>query len=470
MSRKMQKLTLPDNQNRTETGQCQKSSFPKKKGKLPKTHQDYWTSRLRKRTYIAPNGKHEVVIPTWQIRLFHAGQEGWFNLNTANQSTASVKARDIYVYLRANGWAAALTKFKPESGASPRNNLSVGDYLKAIQATGQLRIRTFMYYQNCLRTIISEAFGVKADKSRFDYRSGGNKKWVERIDAIRLERVMPTRITKWQQERLQNAGNSPVAIASAKRTANTYIRCSRSLFVPELRKGLKQVHLPAVLPFDGVELFDTGSMKYIPKVNAPAMIAAAKQELKAKEPEVYKIFLLGLFAGMRKGEIDLAEWSMVDFVNHQINLEQTEWLHLKTDDSTGQISLDPETLAELREFKAMAKSQFIIDSTVVFIVGKKQRSHVRPPRNDSARPYYRCKPVFERLNEWLRSKGVTANKPLHELRKEIGALVATEHGIYAASQFLRHSDITTTARHYAVHKTRISVGLGKLLKTDLKAA
>src|SRR4030095_5429713 len=94
----------------------------------------------------------------------------------------------------------------------------------------------------------------------------------------------------------------------------------------------------------------------------------------------------------------------------------------------------------------------------------------RQPRNDSARPYYRADAVFERLNEWLRFKGVKANKPLHEMRKEIGALIATKLGIYAASRFLRHSDITTTARHYADHKTRISVDLGRLLDTDVKPA
>src|SRR5208282_2824833 len=87
----------------------------------------------------------------------------------------------------------------------------------------------------------------------------------------------------------------------------------------------------------------------------------------------------------------------------------------------------------------------------------------RPPRTNSERPYYRCDPVLDRLNVWLRSKGIAANKPLHELRREIGALIATEHGIYAASRFLRHSDITTTARHYADRKARISVGLGKYL-------
>src|SRR5438445_7714043 len=114
-------------------------------------------------------------------------------------------------------------------------------------------------------------------------------------------------------------------------------------------------------------------------------------------------------------------------------------------------------IAELREFKPASQSPFIITSD-------------RPPRNDSPRPYYRCEPIFDRLNEWLRSKGVKANKPLHEMRKEIGALIATEHGIFAASRFLRHSDITTTARHYAQHKARISVGLGKLLDTVVKPA
>ena len=48
------------------------------------------------------------------------------------------------------------------------------------------------------------------------------------------------------------------------------------------------------------------------------------------------------------------------------------------------------------------------------------------------------------------------------------AIIATEQGIYAASKFLRHSDITTTARHYADQKARINVGLGKFLDTTIK--
>jgi len=48
-------------------------------------------------------------------------------------------------------------------------------------------------YRNCLRTIVSEAFGVRLKKgeSKFDYRNGGNKAWNQRIDEIRLDRLTP---------------------------------------------------------------------------------------------------------------------------------------------------------------------------------------------------------------------------------------------------------------------------------------
>ncbi len=224
-----QERTLEEIQNRTETGQTFPRSAARRKAKLPKTHQDYGFSRLRKRTFVGRDGTTPVEIPTWQVRLFHAGREGWFNLDTANQAAAAAKARDTYAFLRVNGWEATLAKFKPESDAAPRLDLTVGAYLDVIKSTGHLRLRTFLNYQNCLRTIVSDAFGLKADKSRFDYRQGGNAEWVKGIDSIRLERV-----TAWQQKRLKVAGNSPTAIASAKRTVNSYVRCARSLFSKKL--------------------------------------------------------------------------------------------------------------------------------------------------------------------------------------------------------------------------------------------
>ena len=422
--------------------------------------------RWEKRLYPATSGG--VQLGKLAVRIQHLGHREEFRFDTTNRQAAAVEAVGIFRHLKTNGWEATLAKFKPDCEA--KLDLTLGDYLTAVRDLNCLRLRTYLNYANCLRTIAAETLGVKPDKgtSKFDYRSAddgqsGNARWLAKIDAHRLEHLTAERVTAWKRKRIAKANNSPAAEASAKRTVNSYIRCARSLFTPAILKELKGLTLPAPLPFAGVELEEQGSTKYISKLNVQLLIAAARHDLKAKDPEAYKCFLLGLFAGLRKAEIDLLEWRMLDFAGSAIRLEQTEWLHLKTNDSAAGITVDPEVSAELREFMAGSTSPFVISSDITWKVGKKQRTRTRAPRNDSSRSYYRSAPVFDRLNEWLRGKGITANKPLHELRKELGAIIATEQGIYAASRFLRHSDIGTTARHYADGKARINVGLGKYL-------
>ena len=48
-----------------------------------------------------------------------------------------------------------------------------------------------------------------------------------------------------------------------------------------------------------------------------------------------------------------------------------------------------------------------------------------------------------------------SKRPIHELRKEVGPLISDEHGIYAASRFMRHADIRITAASYLDKKKRI---------------
>jgi len=57
-------------------------------------------------------------------------------------------------------------------------------------------------------------------------------------------------------------------------------------------------------------------------------------------------------------------------------------------------------------------------------------------------------------------KGVTAVKPLHELRKEFGSQLCAKYGTYAASRMLRLADIAITAQHYLDQKERVTVGMG----------
>ena len=54
----------------------------------------------------------------------------------------------------------------------------------------------------------------------------------------------------------------------------------------------------------------------------------------------------------------------------------------------------------------------------------------------------------------LRAQGIKALKTIHELRKEVGSFVANHKGIYAASRYLRHGDITITFGIYVEKKEK----------------
>ena len=77
--------------------------------------------------------------------------------------------------------------------------------------------------------------------------------------------------------------------------------------------------------------------------------------------------------------------------------------------------------------------------------------------------HYLAEREFEKLNVWLRSKGVTGRAPLHTLRKEFGSLMNEKFGIYAASRALRHGRLEVTSAYYTDSKSRKTLGLGKLL-------
>jgi integrase len=181
------------------------------------------------------------------------------------------------------------------------------------------------------------------------------------------------------------------------------------------------------------------------------LLQKAYAELSQQQPAAFLAMLLALSAGLRKGEIDTLSWHQVDLDQALIRIENTATASLKTVDSRDEVPIDLGMISVLRGFKAKATGIFVIESP-----------------NEESGPkawgrQYRAERVFQKLYKWLRSNGVSARKPLHELRKELGAMVTTEHGIYAASQILRHSDVATTSRHYADQKTRPTISMGEWL-------
>jgi integrase len=173
-----------------------------------------------------------------------------------------------------------------------------------------------------------------------------------------------------------------------------------------------------------------------------------------KNAKVRLAMLLALAGGLRRGEIDSMTWPQIDFERALIRVEATESARLKTADSRGEVPIDLGVVSILRGFRANASGPFVIEAE-----GGEYGPRVWGQ-------HYRADAVFTRLNHWLRKHGVTARKPLHELRKELGSLVTAEHGIYAASRVLRHSTVATTAAHYADLKTRPAIAVSAWLKPE----
>ncbi|HAL72742.1 MAG TPA: hypothetical protein DCP71_13330, partial [Verrucomicrobiales bacterium] len=277
--------------------------------------------------------------------------------------------------------------------------------------------------------------------------------WIAKVDALPLSVLTASAIQKWKVAHIEKAGSSPEARRRAENTAASRLRSARSLFSKKASKyASAELILPDPLPFAGVELPKKGNTAYQSKIDAPKLIACARQDLTG---ERFKIFTLGLLCGLRKLEIDLLTWKQVDFAKGVIRIECTDFFEPKTEESAGEVDLDAETLALMRTWKATASGDFVIESN-------------RPLRRDTKRVYYRCAPHFKALYPWLKAHGVTARKPLHELRKELGALLASEHGIFAAKSVLRHAQISTTAAYYTDKKRRITAGLGALLAPTTK--
>jgi integrase len=400
------------------------------------------------------------------VQIAHQGRRHRFTWKETNAEAVAPLALALYRKIVVNGWEGALAAHKPESAKRIRA-ATIGELLAEVKATAGFKLGTITTYGQCLRQIAAEVAKIgdqpaldengkpqKGDggetvlKSRFDYRAGGRKLWQAAVDALPLDVLSAEAVQRWMLSYIDKAGPAPDARRRAENSASSLIRNARALFSEGALKFAKaNLILPVPLPFSAAKLPKRGSTKYQSKIDAHALIAAAKKELKGAP---FQIFVLALLCGLRKREIDLLIWTQVDFTGAQIRIERTEWFEPKSEDSIGTVDIDPELLALLRGWKGQASGPFVIEST-------------RQPHHNTSRVNYRCEPSFETLYTWLRVKGVSANKPLHELRKELGALLASAQGIFAAQSVLRHAQISTTADYYTDKKRTITAGLGKLL-------
>lgn len=420
-----------------------KSSGSDSKAKsFPKTDVRHWRERLFKRSN-----------DDWHVQVAFGGRQERFPLKTPNKEAASAKARDIYLSLHAVGWEATLEKFKPWASEAAEKNtpLTVGEFIAAVRAVAPVRPTTFTTYERKFRFLVSQILAVEGSRKRYDYVHGGSKEWRAKIDAAALESITPEKALQWRV-RYINEAKDPMQQNAARQTAASILRNAKALFSPKLLRNLS-LNLPSPLPFDGVDLGKRPRTRYKSKVNPGALVQAAHNELKDNQPELFKVFLLAIGAGLRRGEIDRLSWKQFDWNKGTLRIEATEYGDVKTESSDEEIDIGADMLAYFKEQLKKTAGDFVVASSVA-----------PDPKRPKHWNHYRCDRHFKDLIEWLHTKGVESRTPLHTLRKEFGSLINQKFGIFAASAALRHSNISITREHYVDRKERIALDLTELVK------
>jgi hypothetical protein len=453
--RNEQERTAQNNQNRTETGQKPLLSGLPQKARLSKDHQDFWLRKLKKRSYAA-NGQR-VEIPEWQVRLFHAGREDWFNLATTNRTAASVKARDIWLHLRAHGWDATLAKFKPR--AVPRQTLTVQDFSRMYREALQ-RVEYPPSPQTAARYLKSLEFICR------------------RVHLNRIADLTPDKVKKFVGDYLEEGRGEGRNPESIKVSCNAMLRNSAAMFSRQMLAQYQSGGLSLANPFEGQKLRRIKLKSYSPmnrdlldviwrdaaklrdgdpeaperkRIRTGGRKAKrlpgekakrwAEPDFRLPQPGAYILLLLELGLGLRRNEADKAQWDWF-FTDangrHYIEVKATPYFTPKSKES--RVIPVEKVLYEAIQASRSQVSPFIVSGRL-----PKRYEPGREPKN----LVYRCDQHHRTLALWLRKHGIADEKPCHTLRKEFGSYVATAFGLFHAQRMLGHSSPAVTEAFYA---------------------
>jgi hypothetical protein len=131
-----------------------------------------WQRAVFRQSYTR-NGK-SFLTKAWAMKVAHEGRRETFPLGTFNKAVAAATARDIYLFLAANGWEAALARYKKTKRIAGERNteraITVGEFLDAVFRVSTSR-STIEGYATAFRKIVADLFGLSGDPAKFDHRS-----------------------------------------------------------------------------------------------------------------------------------------------------------------------------------------------------------------------------------------------------------------------------------------------------------
>jgi integrase len=432
-----------------------------------KSDYKYWKSKLihKKYTYAGKS----FAQADYSVRIQKGGRRQVFSLHSRNKEIAAQKACEIYLHLIHHAWNDTLEKYMPRGDVRVESP-TVGEFIEEVRLHSKVRESTIVSYERKFRRLVAEVCKIKFDKSKYFAGTGSNA-FRAKIDEVSLSDLSPAKINAWMRKYISRAKDEE-EIRSRKITVNSIIRNSKSLFSPKLlvfvaceyagkktvssKDGLANLKGRLVIPhnpFEDVSLEKVGKRKYNAKragIDIRMIFSSAQKELIKHGPDQYKIFLLAVVAGLRRGEIDCLEWKHIDFNDRTINVMATADYQLKSSDSEDNVAIDRYTAEMLLKLLKKSKGKYVVDS-------------LRPPSTPREPTDYRCSSQYRKLCKWLRQQGVTANRPIHALRQEAISTIVKKDGIHAGSAFARHADIRITSDVYAENRIRSEVDTSEFL-------
>lgn len=427
-----EKKAVENQKSGTQTGHNSPvSHFPadlvqakNKPNRSAKSSLDYWKEAVTSRIIRG------TPTPELYVRFRESGRDAWVCLNTPNRLNAAIKARDLWLNVKAKGLDVAVAEFNPKSAPRPARASTVGELIAEARALTSVRPPTLLAYESALRRLVAGVRGMTASGSVFYHKSKEGAERRAKIDATSLDVLGTAEVEQWRRAYIAAAPDE-IARVSAKNTTSSVIRNARGFFSAEMLKLLApKIRLPIPTPLLGVSA-GCSMRRFKTNVKPHTLYASALAELKG---DTLTAFLICITAGLRKSEADLLEWKNVDLESGFINITTTRYFVPKTSESERTTPIPADVVAHLERLRAEnPKADLVLNGL--------------DPATPRHAKLYRCL-CWKPLALWLRANGFTSPNPVHELRKLSGSLVNSVAGLEAARRHLGHRNIATTAASY----------------------
>ena len=291
---------------------------------LSKTDLKFWKGRIFKPLWRRSDGT-KAESANFAVEIAYRGKRIKWSLDTPNAEAAAARAKEIYLSLQSTGWEETLKQYRPKEAPGPEGNeLSIGEYLSRVRASGRLSNRTYADYTRPLSLIAAGIAGIPDSERKHDKYHGGREEWLQATGAIKLSLLTPAALEGWKRAFLGAGKPDPISQRSRRVSVNSYLRRAKGLFSKELIGHLGVV-LPEPLPFSQVRFEKRVSNKYRSNFDIRALVALAKAELAGTgQTELFKIFVLAALCGLRRREIDLLPWTAFRFDEGVLRIEPTE--------------------------------------------------------------------------------------------------------------------------------------------------